>query len=295
MTNDSELRVVALITRRLLLKYLLGLPFLFLFPFRVRETIADLSAPSGNRGKATIAEFFKGEELVCEIGFWLFKRVALGKLSFTEMEKKGHYMATLQAETLGVVGWLTRYRVDTYRSTMEEIDEGGRLRSISFEEDVKIGNKLRKRIHQFDYQKKKWIQLRRRKDGTTERTEEEIPPGMIYDDFLTASYNFRYGVYGEIERGRTYTVATFPRKGSSSYEIRVAGKEEEEKRRKSEKFKDGKDFYVKLFLDPEITHSKEGLIEGWLSKEFYPIEGTIKDVILFGDVKGTLVKKEKVS
>ena len=27
------------------------------------------------------------------------------------------------------------------------------------------------------------------------------------------------------------------------------------------KFKDGKEFYVKLFLDPEITHSKEGLIE----------------------------------
>jgi hypothetical protein len=279
------------VTRRLFLKWLLGLPFLFLFPFRVRETIADLSAPSRNRGEGTIAEFFKGEELVCEIGFWLFKRAALGKLSFSEMEKKGHYMATLQAETLGVLGWVTRYRVDTYRSTMEEIDEGRRLRSISFEEDVKIGSKLRKRIHHFDYQKRKWIQFRRRKDGTMERTEVEIPPGMIYDDFLTASYNFRYGVYGEIERGRIYTVATFPRKGSSSYEIRVAGKEEEEKRKKSEKFKDGKEFYVKLFLDPEITHSKEGLIEGWLSKEFYPIEGTIKDVILFGDVKGTLIKK----
>jgi len=88
-------------------------------------------------------------------------------------------------------------------------------------------------------------------------------------------------------------VATFPRKGSSSYEVRVSGKEEEEKRKKSEKFKDGKDFYVKLFLDPEITHSKEGLIEGWLSKELYPMEGTIKDVILFGDVKGTLIKKMK--
>ena len=116
---------------------------------------------------------------------------------------------------------------------------------------------------------------------------------MVYDDFITASYNFRYGVYGEIERERTYTVATFPRKGSSSYVVKVAGKEEEEKRKKSEKFKDGKEFYVKLFLDPEITHSKEGLIEGWLSKEFYPAEGTIKDVILFGDVKGTLIKNTR--
>jgi len=28
-----------------------------------------------------------------------------------------------------------------------------------------------------------------------------------------------------------------------------------------------------------------------LSKELYPMEGTIKDVILFGDVRGTLIKK----
>jgi hypothetical protein len=73
----------------------------------------------------------------------------------------------------------------------------------------------------------------------------------------------------------------------------VAGKEEEEKRRESEKSKDGKDFYLKLYLDPEITHSKEGLIEGWLSKEMYPLEGAIKDVRLIGDVKGRLIKNTR--
>jgi hypothetical protein len=239
----------------------------------------------------SIAEFFKGEELIYEIGVWIFKRVALGTLSFKEMEQKGHYMAFLQGETIGILGWVTRYRVDIYRSVMEEIDGGRRLRSLSFEEDVKIGSKLRKKFHLFDYQKRKWIQMRRSKKGVIEKTEAEIPLGMVYDDFLTASYNFRYGVYGAIERGRKYTVATFPRKGLTSYEVSVAGKEEEEERKKSEEFKDGKDFYLKLYLDPEITHSKEGLIEGWLSKEMYPMEGAIKDVILFGDVKGRLVKK----
>jgi hypothetical protein len=280
-----------ILTRRLFLRWLLGLPFLFSFPFHVRETTADSLTPQRREGKGPISEFYKGEELVYEIGVWLFKRAALGKLSFYAMEKKGNYMAILQAETLGVLGWVTRYRKDTYRSTMVEIEEGRCLRSLSFEEYAKIGNKLRKKIHHFDYQERKWIQLRLRRDGSMERTEEKIPPGMIYDDFIAASYNFRYGVYGEIERGRKYTIATFPRKGSSSYEVNVAGKEEEEQRKRSEKNKDGKDFYVKLYLDPEITHSKVGLIEGWLSKELYPIEGMIKDVSLFGDVKGTLIKK----
>ena len=243
---------------------------------------------------SSIAEFFIGEELGYEIGFWLFKRAALGRLSFRQTEKKGQYLAILETETLGILGWVSRYRVDTYRSTIEEIEGGSRLRSLSFEEDVKIGSKVRKRVTQFDYQKRKWVTIKERKDGTTQRIEEEIPPGKVYDDFLTAAYNFRYGVYGEIERGKTYTVPTFPRKGASSYEVRVAFKEEEEKRRRSEKMKDRKEYFVKLILDPEITHSKEGRIEGWLSKELLPAEGTIKDVLLFGDVKGTLVKSNRI-
>jgi hypothetical protein len=280
------------LTRRLFLRYLLGLPLLSSFPLPVRETWAD--PPILPRtGRDSIGEFFKGEELHYEIGVWLFKRVALGRLSFKAMGEKGRYLATLQGETLGVLGWVARYRVDTYRSVMEEIEGGRRLRSLSFEEDVKIGSKLRRRTHFFDYQKRKWIQVRQSKDGLKTRREEEIPPGMVYDDFIAASYNFRYGVYGEIERGRKYTVATFPKKGPSSYEVRVASREEEEKRKKSEKFKDGKEYYVKLFLDPEVTHSKEGLIEGWLSRELYPTEGTIRDVILFGDVKGTLIKNTR--
>jgi hypothetical protein len=278
-----------MLTRRLFLRYLLGLPLLSSFPLPVRETWAD--PPILPRtGRDSIGEFFKGEELHYEIGVWLFNKVALGKLSFKEMGEKGRYIATLQGETLGVLGWVARYRVDTYRSIMEEVEGGRRLRSLLFEEDVKIGNKLRRRTHFFDYQKRKWIQVRQRKDGTKVKTEEEIPPGMVYDDFIAAAYNFRYGVYGGIERGRKYMVATFPKKGPSSYEVRIASKEEGEKRKKSEKFKDGKEYFVKLFLDPEVTHSQEGLIEGWLSKELYPTEGKIKDVILFGDVKGTLIK-----
>jgi len=288
-TPNFELRT-RLLTRRLFLKFLLGLPLLSSFPLRPRETWADLPFHFV-KGRGSIGEFFKGEELHYDIGIWLFKKVAIGKISFEEMAKKGRYLATLQGENLGVFGFAPRYRVDTYRSIMEEVDGGRRLRSILFEEDVKIGSKLRRRTHFLDYQKRKWIQVRQSKDGIKTRKEEEIPPGMVYDDFVAATYNFRYGVYGGIERGRTYRVATFPKKGASSYEVRLASKEEEEKRRKSEKSKDGKDYFLKLILDAEMTHSKEGLIEGWLSKELYPIEGVIKDVIFFGDIKGTLIKK----
>jgi hypothetical protein len=291
-TPNSELRTGRL-GRRHFLRWLLGFSLLPTFPFSVQRADAQGVSPASPERRGSIAEFFKGEELHYEVGAWIFKRVALGKLSFREMGEKGYYLSTLQGETLGVLGWVARYRVDTYRSIMEEIEGGRRLRSISFEEDAKVGDKVRRRSHLFDYQKRKWIRVRQRKDGTKVRREEDIPPGMVYDDFLTASYNFRYGVYGGIEKGRKYTVATFPKKGPSSYEVSVASKEEEEKRKKSEKFKDGKEYFVRLFLDPEVTHSEEGLIEGWLSKELYPTEGTIKDVMLFGDVKGKLIKNSR--
>jgi hypothetical protein len=269
----------------------LGLFVSSFFPFRLREVGAALPSLFQGEKRSSIGAFFNGEDLSYEIGFWFFRRAALGRLRIREAEKKGQYVATLEGETLGVLGWIARYRVDTYRSMMEEIEGGRRLRSLSFEEDVKIGSKMKKKIHLFDYENGKWTTIKQQKGKVTEKAEEEIPAGMIYDDFITASYNFRYGVYGEVERGKKYVVPTFPRKGPSSYELKVASKGEEEGKRKSERTAEGKDYFLSLFLDPEITHSKEGLIEGWLSKELCPVEGTIKNVFFFGDVKGTLVKK----
>lgn len=241
----------------------------------------------------TIGEFFAGEELNYEISFLFLKKAAVAKMLFKPAEQKGRYIALLKGETLGVVGWLTKYRTDTYRSVMEEIDGGKRLRSISFEENVKIGKKTRTYFHEFDYQKRKWSKQSSRRGVRRRSAEAPIPEGKTYDDFLCASYNFRYGVYGPVERGKTFVIPTFPRKGSSSYEIKIATKAEEQRARAEDKVGSIAEYLIQLKLDPEITDSKTGIIEGWLTKDIYPVEGIIKDVILFGDVRGKLIKRTK--
>lgn len=281
------------LTRRYFLKWIIGCP---LFPLFAHPVSGDgaFSAALRDEPQPSIGAFFDGEELTYEIGFWIIHRVALGTLGFKEVKgRKGLFLATLQAESVGFPGWAVGYRVDTYRSTMEEIDAGRRLRSLTFEEAVKVGTKLRRRVHLFDHQRQRWVVRRQRSDGTTTAKEETIPSGMVYDDFLTASYNFRYGVYGLVERGKVFKVPTFPRKGASSYEVRVVTKEEEQRRKTAEKSKEGKDFFLRLRLDPEVTHSKEGWVEGWLSRDLYPVEGKIKDVILFGDLRGSLIQRVK--
>jgi hypothetical protein len=283
-----------MLSRRCFLRWLSGVPLLPLWPISFAHGDPERPAPTAKEGMPPISEFYKGEELTYEIGLWVLKRVALGRLSFQETRTKGRFMLLLQTETLGVMGWVARYRVDTYRAIAEEIDGGRRLRSLSFEEHVKIGSRVRRRIHTFDHEKRTWTVDQLRRDGTLERKEWKIPEGMIYDDFITSAYNFRYGAFGNIERGRKYIIPTFPRRGASSYEVRVATREEEEKRKRSESSTEGKDYFVRLSIDRDITHSKDGLIEGWLTKDLYPLEGAVKDVILFGDIYGRLIKRTKV-
>lgn len=280
-----------MISRRFFTKLLFGLPLLSIFPFRVSELCAQSSQSGIVAPGKTIGEFFSAEELRYEISFMFLKKVAVANMSFKPAEQKGRYIAILQGETMGVIGWLAKFRTDTYRTVMEEIDGGKRLRSISFEENVKIGKKSRVYFHEFDYQKRKWSKRSTRRGVISRTAETIIPEGKTYDDFLCASYNFRYGVYGLIERGKTFIIPTFPRKGSSSYEIMIASKEEEERMRVADKVGGMAQYLIKLKLDPEITDSKTGVIEGWLSKDIYPVEGIIKDVILFGDVHGKLVKR----
>jgi len=285
-----------MITRRGFLRQLTIFGMIAVHPFRffvLSSQASSLQIPDSRTGKKTIGDHFAGEELEYDVDFWFLKRVATAKMRFTRLPERGRFAATLQGETVGLVGWLSRYRVDSYRAVMEEVGNGGRLRSLYFEEYVKIGSKIRKNIHHFDHEKRIWVHETSHRDGTMTRYEHPIPKGKSYDDFVTANYNFRYQAYGVVERGKRFIVPTFPRKGPSSYEIKIAPKGEEDARRKRERPGEGSSFFITLTLDPEVVNSKEGVIEGWLSEGLYPVSGTIKDAILFGDVKGRLIKRTK--
>lgn len=236
---------------------------------------------------------FRGEELRYQIGFLWFKKAAIGRILFEEGKQNRGYKAVLEGKTSGVIGWLTRYRRDIYTSSMEVIDEGKRFRPLRFEEDVVIGHKVRKKITLFDYGAGKLIKRRMNRKGIFIQTEESIPPGVVYDDFLTAFYNFRRGVYGKVERGKRYRVITIPKKGVSTIDVEIAMREEEMRRLHGEGNRGRREYYVTIFLDKEITKSRTGKVEGWVSKNLVPIEGTIEDVVLFGDVHGVLIGERR--
>jgi hypothetical protein len=281
------------ITRRRFLSLCASLPFLVSPPFFSSRLLAESPEERSILPPLSIGETFAGEELHYDIAFWFLQKVAVAQMTFTRAPERGRYIAELRGQTVGLAGFLTRYRADTYRAVMEEIDGGRRLRSLSFEEQVRIGKKSRRSTHTFDHGKRKWVQRNVRMSGATRTQEQDIPEGQDYNDFLTASYNFRYGVYGAPERGNTYHVPVFPKKHTTAYDLRILSKSEEDRARKTEDVSEGSEYRIELAMDPEVLNSRRGLVEGWLSKELYPVEGIIKDVFLFGDVRGTLLKRIK--
>lgn len=185
--------------------------------FQGPEHEAVLSDPPKTK---SIGQRFVNEELNYKIDFWVFSGVALGNVTMVQESEK-IYVVTFKAKTTGAARWL-RKRKDTYIERLEEVDGGRRFRTLSLEEHSEVGKKKkRKTLTTLDHVKKtmtveKWKQGKLRKPKSF-----EIPEGKNYDGPFTAFYNFRYGMYGDIEHDKEYLVKTFPKKQDEEVEISI--------------------------------------------------------------------------
>lgn len=239
------------------------------------------AAPSSD----SIGEHFTGEVIKYQAGFWLIDPVGGGVADFRNLGH-GKYSVYHVGKAEGFVGWLTSYRREIYRSTMTTIANGKRLVPLKFEEYSVIGEWYRKKTTVYDYQARKVVIEGEKEGKPFKRQELEIPPGVLYDDPITAFYNFRFGVYGKIEQGKEFLVRTLPSKGQEIIRLQVASKQETEKRRAGEKIKDGKDLLIYILIDREMWGRKKGEMELWFSKELIPVSGIVKNIPFFGNVRG---------
>ena len=242
------------------------------------DTIDGVRSPS-------IGATFTGERLRYKLGFLWFTHAAD---SYVTLARDGDdYLITLAGETRGFIKWVTKRRKDYYRSYVEEIDGGRRFRLKRFEKEVTIGKRVRKGVTIMDYDK--GVMTKRSWGGgkAEKKSEEPIPADTLYDDPLTAFYNFRFGAYGPIEEGREYHIKTFPKKGVSTMYVRLATAEEKKKRRKG---RAPASHLADIRIDRELFGSQTGNVEVLFTKELLPLAGTVKDVLLFGDIRGKLTE-----
>lgn len=248
-------------------------------------------AEDNNEFGPTIGRHFAGEALGYTMSFLWFRKAASCRVTLQKADEPGIYEATIAGQTHGVIGAFTRFRRDILCARMEEVDGGKRFRPLEFREDVIVGSKQRKKITRFDYQNHQITIIKERK-GTVKEKALPLPPEETYYDPLTASYNFRFGSFGPVERGRRYVIKAVPEKEITEIHVAVASREEEERRKRPEALHQKQAYFVYLQLDKEIIRSTSGKVEGWLSETMIPIEGRIRDVVLFGDIVGMNVEPE---
>lgn len=233
---------------------------------------------------------FVGEVLYFDISFLWFKNAATAKVGF--YEKDGTYYSSLEAKTKGFVGFFTGFRKHIYRTNFDIIEGGKRVRANKFMRKVIEGGNVEKSEHFFDYNLREHRWLNYENEEITESSKEEIPIGINFDDVLTAFYNFRNGVYGPIRKGNRYTVQTIPEKGNDKISIYIREIEQENKIRIEQGRKPGDELLIDLLVPKNIFKTKSGRLRFWSSKHLIPIESTIKDYILLGDLHAVLNRRE---
>ncbi len=234
---------------------------------------------------------FLGETLFFDISFLWFQNAASAQVGF--YEKDGTYYALLDAQTKGFIGFFTAYRRHIYKTTFDIVDDGKRVRAKRFMREVIDGGKMERSDHFFDYDKRihNWVEYVN--EDVVETGKEEIPPGINFDDVLTAFYNFRNGVYGKVEKGKIYTIKTIPEKGSNEISVDIKDLQLESQVRQGEGRNSKREEYLMdLIVPKEVFKTDTGRLRFWASKHLIPIESTISDYAFLGDLHAVFSKRD---
>ncbi len=232
-----------------------------------------------------------GERHDYDISFWWFDRVGTIAMSFHRLTGGRGYLALAGGKTLGIIGFLTRYREDRYRTFMRYDEKLGMLLPYRFEEHVIVGKEVDRVVRVFDHDKGKIFLYKARPSGVIEKEIHDMPAPTTVD-YLSAYYNLRGGVYGPPTPGRTIRVPTMPNQETKEIKITFLDEKTAAKMRREDEV--DWPHYAHIFLNPKLTRSKGGRIDGWLNDDLVPELGVIRDVLFFGDIRGRRVASGQV-
>jgi len=256
---------------------------------RAQEQQEAPAAPAQKEPDAarTIAGTYSGERLVYRVGFWLFDEVGQGSITLKK-EDDGTYTGTLEAHTTGNIRRFILDRTDGYVSHMKLSEDGKRFITQSFEEFVTMRGATRRKVRVFDYANHRMTWTSWGKDGKPSTGEDTYPADITPSDPIAAFYNFRFGSYGPIERGGEYLIHAMP-KGGKVPNIRIRITTEEEAAKRPGKHPDGMEYLADARIDKELFGSSSGDMELYFTGQMTPVYVVAKDLIFFGDVRGSLL------
>ena len=227
---------------------------------------------------------FVGESLKYDVGFWIFNKIGIVELH--TLRDGNNIVVTIDGSTTGMIDSIL-HRHNVYKTTLALDKDIKRLKPLSTYEKKIKGDKERVKVTDYDYlnNMRKYTIW---KDGKFRREREVKLESKVSDDGISAFYNLRGEMYGEIKDGARFNICTAykDRTSDSTIYIRTPANSDNLYKRMGSNFTAS--FAAEINIDPEVFDSKNGKVVILFTDDLLPIGFIAKNVLGFGDLYGNL-------
>ncbi|MCF6201230.1 MAG: DUF3108 domain-containing protein [Hydrogenimonas sp.] len=222
-----------------------------------------------------------------KIEYGIFGKMGVSDAYLTK--KDGHYEIKMVAKATGLAKVLSGGRVEIYGSKGRVVD--GVLVPESFSKDIRRSNKRRIKVYTFDHEAKKvTFHEENYKDGKLKDKKDETLAYYAKNDILSLYFNVEkiIGSCGEPFAKDLKAVGAQKRTGRVRVETITGGEREKLKRSLG-----SEPCYLKVTIFQKLFGSKGGELYLSLNDRFVVQKALLKDVIMFGDIRGKIVHFEE--
>lgn len=239
-------------------------------------------------------ENLKSEKLTYQVYYLNFVKIAEGYFYFRPKSEK-YFVAEAFAKVEGVADIFSGHKSQKLVSGMQlSFEPVPRLLPITFERTIVKRNKRVYSRHAFNYKSREWRYRVFVNGKLRSRHREEIPEGVVYENFASIPCNLRLGVYGQLQKGCTIRFRTLPFKGVDTMSIEVAGAKREAAEAGWLKGIKGAELLVLMKVTEKIMGLKPAEVLVAVDKNLTPIAGLIKDAVPVGNIYINLKSKEYI-
>lgn len=228
----------------------------------------------------------KGEDLHYNVKFLWLEKFGKGRLTFVPGPEPGTYRATAYARTRGVAALVSQHLTQTYEVLMRQLPDGSLqpLQTRSIQIRGKKGHKKRESRYTFDYDNRT-VTYRKIKNGQEYgHITVDMPPEKPVYDLLSAFYNWRLGVFGQLKRPSHFKLPTITKRGESDILVGVRTREDQ----------NGRSLFpetgmlARVVVDKEVFHTDAGSMFVWVNEEAQPGIVVVEEVLGLGNITATL-------
>jgi len=221
------------------------------------------------------------------ISYGIFGKLGVANAKVT-IDKQNNYIIKMVAKATGVSAFLSQHKQETYISKGKLINN--KFVPNSFTKLVKNDVKTKQAYYTIDH-KNKIVKLKNIKTKLNQNTNKwdkiqatKTLPYYAKNDILSLFFNLKYYIK-EFKQGKEYDLhAIGANKNNGIINVIVPTKPQFKDINKD--LKTNQDTILKVFINQKIFSSKRGELLISLDKDGLCDIALLKDVLLFGDIKG---------